>query len=1265
MDIPNLIRPDNIGYNPVFLEDIYGKQSDDELIRGWEAEIDTSKDYALRDSLLEAMTRKGLRPSTWLSDRNTKYGLYPDIEDPDFASLLYRKTEFASLASVMPSEETCTQSKSYFETTPVQRLVARFLHPSTPYNGILLNHGVGVGKTCTAITVAETFLEYMPSHSVFIIAPQAIAEGFKRTIFDVGKIKEASKEHYRRTGERWTSSQCTGMTYIRLAGTIDEKNPEIVAKEADKLIRRRYVIMGYVAFSNWVKRKLASAVPSTLVGEAREREENAVLTSIFADHLVIVDEAHNLRDDKGGEISDDVDASLMSDSAAGKALTPILRRIVSVSEGLRLMLMTATPMYNTASEIVFLLNLLLLNDTKDVKRLLKENTFFKTDGSFIEEKQDILATIARRYVSYMRGENPNTFPLRLTPPTSNIESLLSSYPRVSVKRSEGNTSLSELEKNIMKSLPLIISNIDDNSFLGKIMYRKYVANATQPSERDVNEDIGTFVLSQFMQDANIMYPNETSGNTGLQTYMKRSNNTIKGVKVAQYTWKTGKLEDGSDAPTFESVYGSGLINHAPKISAIVESATRSKGISFVYSRFISAGAIPVALAMEARGYCRVLADGTPAPLLKTSVDVRGYKGYYIFLTSDDELSPNFKGVLEYATTFKKAEETDGRKVKMIIGSSIASEGLDLKCIRELHILDSWYHLNRIEQITGRGVRFCSHTLLPPAERNCLVYLHALSIPEYETADLYAYRLAVRKAIPIGKVSRLLKINAWDCMLNADAIMLKGLGSRRIIDAHGRIIEEYELKDKPYTSFCDYNDRCEYICGSKPVSEPGTNNSTYTEFDYRQMFLEKQKILGTIFADSVAEPFDKIRTIVYGDIPWSVGAIGLREALGTIRIKRNDGIYGTLVLMNDYIVFQPLNVTDTQIPAALRYGRAYGRLMRYITPERGSIFSYAPTVTQVENRTKSVSTEKPVNVNESDLFIGAIESINIWKQKVTEILTKTSEVTRPNNLKEEAFQGLRWVFHHFAELTETPYILYKWWMDNVWTPEERAAVCATYVARETLTGDDLMYAKLLEPVEYFQNEEIKGYLQYKDEKVVPHCLIEGEKKPNICPSSFLPSVEKLIGNPVNRKTDTDDIFGMMVIHGGTQIFKTVDKTVGKVLKLEGAECANQSNLRNHWSRLRTIHNKIRAAFPADSPIIRLLLADDEASTLDDIKERAVLQEKEKLLGGQIKHISHLSLKQICPYLDFLLRFSEINRLNGKRWFLSLVEAVRAGAKMKSE
>jgi hypothetical protein len=44
---------------------------------------------------------------------------------------------------------------------PHQNFVKNFLSLQTPYNGLLLYHGLGPGKTCSAIGIADEMRSYM------------------------------------------------------------------------------------------------------------------------------------------------------------------------------------------------------------------------------------------------------------------------------------------------------------------------------------------------------------------------------------------------------------------------------------------------------------------------------------------------------------------------------------------------------------------------------------------------------------------------------------------------------------------------------------------------------------------------------------------------------------------------------------------------------------------------------------------------------------------------------------------------------------------------------------------------------------------------------------------------------------------------------------------------------------------------------------------------------------------------------------------------
>jgi len=82
---------------------------------------------------------------------------------------------------------------------------------------------------------------------------------------------------------------------------------------------------------------------------------------------------------------------------------------------------------------------------------------------------------------------------------------------------------------------------------------------------------------------------------------------------------------------------------------------------------------------------------------------------------------------------------------VVIISQTGTEGIDLKNIRQVHILEPWYNMNRIEQVIGRARRNCSHKELPESERNVQIFLHSCSLDEnIESLDMYLYRICEHK-----------------------------------------------------------------------------------------------------------------------------------------------------------------------------------------------------------------------------------------------------------------------------------------------------------------------------------------------------------------------------------------------------------------------------------------------------------------------------------------------------------------------------------------
>jgi hypothetical protein len=139
----------------------------------------------------------------------------------------------------------------------------------------------------------------------------------------------------------------------------------------------------------------------------------------------------------------------------------------------------------------------------------------------------------------------------------------------------------------------------------------------------------------------------------------------------------------------------------------------------------------------------------------------------------------------------------GQDVKVILGSQVAGEGLDLKYVREVFVFDSWYHLNKLEQVIGRAIRICSHRKLPLDQRDVVVKLYMsvftpeqstttegpnivpirrndMTLKRYEgnepretfmTSDEYLYEVAYEKGRIVKSISLLLKQAAIDCEIH--------------------------------------------------------------------------------------------------------------------------------------------------------------------------------------------------------------------------------------------------------------------------------------------------------------------------------------------------------------------------------------------------------------------------------------------------------------------------------------------------------------------
>jgi hypothetical protein len=914
--------------------------------------------------------------------------LYPHLDDPDFSLKIARHEEFydsrydGKVHDIRQySDKMCNAS---FELMPHQIFVKNFLSLQTPYNSLLLYHGLGSGKTCSAIGIAEETRSYMKQvgikQRILVVAGPNVQDNFRMQLFDERKLREIDGV--------WNIQSCLGNSLLREVNPTSLKNvpKDKVVAQIRNMIHNNYVFMGYIELANYIKKKTFVDESTGYSEEERKKIEIKHIRHVFNNRLIIIDEVHNIR--------------LSQDNPDGK-IAQMLMKVAKYSSNMRLLLLSATPMYNSNEEIIWLTNLMNLNDKRGVVNVRE---VFTNTGEFQAEKKDEKGVVTEEggesllqrkmigYISYVRGENPYTFPYRVYP---NVFSPIHTFSEPnSVLGNLGNAAQA-LIGNSVKQIPLPTKQLNDKAIetplthtplyvneIGEYQEKAYnliinkVKEDMESSKHDFADldKFGFRMLQTPLEALNMVYPSENldrqiakgefddeksptvdgkEGTKDPRSTMVGKRGLYRTMNYIDDTDKKNPMKHGySYKPEILEKYGAifsekELPKYSSKMAQITQSIKKSQGIVMIYTQYIDGGVVPLALALEEMGFGRfgtsqytnnLFANAKEDPLDALTMTSRSQledktkfkQAKYTLITGDKAFSPqNAEDLKEIVSP----ENKDGSIIKVVIISKAGSEGLDFKNIRQIHILDPWYNMNRIEQIIGRAVRNLSHCILPFEERNVEIYMHCTSLTDTtdkEAADVYVYRLAKNKALKIGTVTRLMKEIAVDCIVNigqtnftvSEMATLAGNQNIEITLSSDRKKIPFQVGDKPFSDVCDYMENCSFQCRPDVKSIPDREiiKTTYS----------------TQYADSNDERIRQRVTNLFRDEKDGKAFYSLKEIIGYVNVTKQyplAQIYATLTKFvknkNEYVVdkygrrgsiinrgsiyaFQPIEINDEDI-----------------------------------------------------------------------------------------------------------------------------------------------------------------------------------------------------------------------------------------------------------------------------------------------------------------------------------------------------------------
>jgi hypothetical protein len=238
---------------------------------------------------------------------------------------------------------------------PHQKFVRDYMQHKSPYRGILLYHGLGVGKTCASIAVAEI----MNNHrDVMVLLPASLQMNYRNEIMKCGNTKFAINQH-------WKFNPTKKHTDAARKQNID---PSIVKKAKGYWSFENDKAPNFHTKSSLEKQQIRTQINDSISKKyefinyngltLKKFKEMTKDKNIFDNKLVIIDEAHLF-------ISTVVNRSTLS--------TEVYKDLLH-AKNLKIVLLTGTPIINYPNEIAYTFNL--LNGLNKVYRIYFNDNFY-------------------------------------------------------------------------------------------------------------------------------------------------------------------------------------------------------------------------------------------------------------------------------------------------------------------------------------------------------------------------------------------------------------------------------------------------------------------------------------------------------------------------------------------------------------------------------------------------------------------------------------------------------------------------------------------------------------------------------------------------------------------------------------------------------------------------------------------------------------------------------------------------------------------------
>lgn len=581
--------------------------------------------------------------------------------------------------------ETGPSAGEKLELRKYQEFMGQYLNPLSPYNEILLYHGLGSGKTATSINLMNIMYNYDHNMNVIIL--------IKASLHNDPWMMDLKKWLGRDPSEE---------------GTTDVK----------KLVRFKTI--------HFVHYDSPFADKSFL--------ETMMKIDTSKPTVYIIDEAHNFIRNVYSNIY----------SKKGKRAQIIYDYIIkdrAENKNNKLILISATPGINTPFELVLMFNMLrpesFPSSEADFDRL------FITESAYpilSPQKKNIFERRIMGLVSYYVGSTPDLFAtqelkyinLTMSPYQYHIYRIFENLEAKIQKKAQRFGKSSQLYRTYTRQACNFVFPSVNNKISGELRPRPNAFKISEKTARELAK--GSLTIESEIEEANreiikkymlfieefisetekyffkIKELDKTTGRT-IQTDLDEF---ISGFQTEfDSDFKKFFQSSGPKSKLFTAMYDS-----SPKFLAIVFYSAVSPGKVMVYTNYVMMEGIDML-----KVYFRLIGFND----YKKATESHGYCEYH------GRMDPATR--IQVKDFYNSKNNIYGTKCKVFLFSPSGAEGIQLYNIRQEHITEPYFTEVRILQVIGRGIRMCSHADLPQNERTVTVYRYkVIKPPELDETD---------------------------------------------------------------------------------------------------------------------------------------------------------------------------------------------------------------------------------------------------------------------------------------------------------------------------------------------------------------------------------------------------------------------------------------------------------------------------------------------------------------------------------------------------